>query len=198
MVPTESKGGKIFEWLVEIDEETSRRVAAAGCPVCGGRLHRGDYDRKPRGGLLALCGEAFCRRISLCCGRPGCRRRAMPPSVRFLGRRVYLGVAMVLASIVALTTPSAQELERKTGIPGRTVRRWRMYWENDFQKSRLFQEQQGRFLPPLCVARLPASLLERFERAGRQEEEVLVHTLCFLAPMTTESVPDGSRFVRAR
>jgi hypothetical protein len=197
MVPSSSVGDKIFQWLVEIDEETSRRVAQGGCRWCGGRLHRGDYLRKPRGGLLAQAGEAFCRRFSLCCGRRGCRRRAMPPSVRFLGRRVYLGVAVVLASILALTATSAREMERQTGIPGRTVRRWHAYWESDFPRSRLFQEQRGRFLPPLCVERLPASLLERFERQDRDGEEVLLRTLCFLAPLTTQSVPDGSRFVRA-
>lgn len=197
MVPSSISGDKIFQWLVEIDEETSRRVAAGGCRWCAGPLHRGDYARKPRGGLLALTGEAFCRRFSLCCGRAGCRRRAMPPSVRFLGRRVYLGVAVVLASILALTATAARQIERQTGIPGRTVRRWRAYWESDFPRSQLFQEQRGRFLPPLCVERLPASLLERFEREDRDRQEVLVRTLCFLAPMTTLSVPDGARFVRA-
>ncbi len=51
MLPTFPLGDKIFRWLVEIDEATCRRVAAAGCRSCGGPLHRGDYPRKPRGGL---------------------------------------------------------------------------------------------------------------------------------------------------
>src|SRR5258708_17558960 len=94
-------GDKFFRWLAEIDEETSRQVALGGCPACGGRLHRGDYPRKPRGGLLGIAGEVFSKRISLCCGRAGCRKRATPPSVRFLGRRIYLGAAVVLASALA-------------------------------------------------------------------------------------------------
>src|ERR1700689_4417581 len=129
MVTNPRIGDKIFQWVVEIDEETSRRVAAQGCPLCGGRLHRGDYPRKPRGGLLAVAGEVFSRRISLCCGRRGCRRRATPPSVRFLGRRVYLGVAVVLASM-RLGTATAPEVKRATGIPSRTVRRWGLFWQN--------------------------------------------------------------------
>jgi hypothetical protein len=78
-------GREFFRALVEVDEAVTRRVAAEGCPVCDGPLHRSDYDCKPRGALVAPAGEAFARRFSLCCGREGCRKRAMPPSVRFLG-----------------------------------------------------------------------------------------------------------------
>ena len=188
-------GDKVFQWLVEIDEETSLRVAAAGCPWCGGRLHRGDYPRKPRGGLVAVAGEVFSRRISLCCGRPGCRRRATPPSVRFLGRRVYLGVAVLLAGVLNCTM-AAPQVKRATGIPSRTVKRWGAWWQADFPRSRVFQEQRGRFLPPPCLTALPASLWERLEYAGRQEAEVLVRTLCFLSPLTTGSVVAQSRLMR--
>ena len=31
--------------------------------LCGGALHRGDYARKPRGGLVAAAAEAFARRF---------------------------------------------------------------------------------------------------------------------------------------
>lgn len=99
MVSKIGVGDKFFQWLMRIDEETRDRVVAKGCPRCGGRLDRGDYQRKPRGGLLALLGEAYCKRFSLCCSRRGCRRRAMPASVRFLGRRVYLGVVVVTVSV---------------------------------------------------------------------------------------------------
>ena len=42
--------------------------------------------RKPHGGPADLS-ETFSLRHSLCCGREGCRRRTLPPSVLFLGRR---------------------------------------------------------------------------------------------------------------
>ena len=35
-------------------------------------------------------------RFSFCCDRDGCRKRVTPPSVRFLGRRVYLGAVVIL------------------------------------------------------------------------------------------------------
>ena len=196
MVPIAAVGDKIFRWLVAIDEDTCRRVAAAGCQHCSGPLHRSDYGRKPRGGLLAAGGEAFTRRLSLCCGWQGCRRRATPPSVRFLGRRVYVGAAVILASMAAQALATPREVKRATGIPARTVNRWRAWWQGGFVHSRLFAAERGRFLPPLSIAELPGSLVERFAFAARDAGTALVRTLVFLSPLTTLSVVDGSRFVR--
>ncbi len=66
--------------------------------VCGGTLHRGNYQRKTRGfgpGVDAEClaGEPGPDlRLSFCCEREGCRTRHTPASVRFLGRHVYAAV----------------------------------------------------------------------------------------------------------
>ena len=83
MVDEVDLGGEFFRLLVQFDERIMQRVAAEGCRRCDGPLHRGDYNRKPRGALIAPVGEAFVVRFSLCCGREGCRRRATPPSLRF-------------------------------------------------------------------------------------------------------------------
>jgi hypothetical protein len=56
------------------------------------KLHRSDYDRKPRGG------PQWEVRFSFCCAQEGSRRRHIPPSVRFMGRRVYAGLVVVLVS----------------------------------------------------------------------------------------------------
>ena len=195
-MPTPDVGDKFFRWLVEIDEAVCRRVAAAGCSFCGGPLHRSDYPRKPRVGLLAIPGGAFLRRLSLCCGWPGCRRRATPPSLRFLGRRVYVGVAVILASIESRLLTRPREVRRATGIPARTVGRWRAWWQRDFPQSRLFEAERGRFMPPLVIADLPASLVARFAAVGVDAATALLRTLSFLSPLTTTSVAEGSRFVR--
>ncbi len=64
-------GIEFFEGLVAIDAAILEKAAAERCPFCGGPLHRGDYPRKPRGGLLGPAAEAFDRRFSVCCGREG-------------------------------------------------------------------------------------------------------------------------------
>jgi hypothetical protein len=198
MVPVCVVDDKILQWLVDIDEGACARVAAAGCRWCGGPLHRSDYPRKPRGGLLAVAGEVFTRRLSLCCGWEGCRRRATPPSVRFLGRRVYVGVAVLAAGIAAQALATAREVKRATGIPARTVERWRQWWHTRFASGRFFEAQRGIFVPPLVIADLPGSLVGRFADARRDPAAALVHTLGFLSPLTTATVTDGSRFVRMR
>jgi len=125
-------GIEFFEGLSAIDLAIVARAAEAGCGFCGGPLHRGDYPRKPRGGLVAPASEGLVRRFSLCCGREGCRKRATPPSMRFLGRRVYVGAAVIAASVLALAIATASGARRATGIPARTVRRWLRWWRGPF------------------------------------------------------------------
>ena len=39
-----------FAKLSDFDRRIAAAVAAAGCQHCGGPLHQGNYERKPRGG----------------------------------------------------------------------------------------------------------------------------------------------------
>lgn len=184
---------EFFERLTQIDAEIVARAAADGCRFCGGPLHRGDYPRKPRGGLMAAAAEAFSRRFSLCCGREGCRRRATPPSVRFLGRRVYVGAAVILASVVALAMTAAGALRRATGISPRTTRRWLRWWRGPFVATAVFVDLSARLVPAVVRSRLPSSLLERLHAEPASRVQRL---LAWLAPLTTASSPDGSRLLR--
>lgn len=178
-----------FEALVCIDEQIARRVAEDDCPRCGGPLHRSDYDRKPRGGVIAVVGAAFARRFSLCCGH--CRKRAMPPSVRFLGRRVYVEVVVVLAS--ALARLAGDGARHATGVPARTIRRWGTWWTSSFPALAVFADVRAQFPPPPPDERLlPLSLLERLP--GRDPDAVLILAARWLAPVTTTSLPDSARF----
>jgi len=186
--------GEFFEGLVAIDEAIVERAAEEPCRDCGGPLHRGDYPRKPRGGQLAVAAESFGRRFSLCCGREGCRHRATPPSVRFLGRRVYVGAVVVVASVIALTTMAASAIVRATGVPARTTRRWLRWWHGPFTTSRPFVELSARLVPAPGRLQLPVSLLDRL---ATDRALAVTRLLTWLAPITTASSPDGSRWLRA-
>jgi hypothetical protein len=185
---------EFFEGLVAIDEAIVERAAAEPCRECGGALHRGDHPRKPRGGLLAMAGEAFSRRFNLCCGQDGCRRRAMPPSVRFLGRRVYLGAVVILAATVSLAAATSAAATRTTGVPARTTRRWLRWWRGPLTASAPFVELSARLVPAPERQRIPQSLLERL---ADERPAAIAKLLAWLAPITTTSCPDGSRFLRA-
>ncbi len=77
-----------WSFLLAVDEDLAEETRKQGCS-CGGRLHCANYPRKPRGAGLKLT-EFQRLRVSFCCDRDGCRKRATPRSVRFLGRKVYL------------------------------------------------------------------------------------------------------------
>jgi hypothetical protein len=194
-------GEEWFASLEEFDRQIAASVAAAGCRHCGGPLHQGNYERKPRGGRVAEGGEAFTLRYSLCCGREGCRKRALPPSLRFLGRRVYLEAVVLLASALTVGLETLRMAREITGVPTRTLRRWHGWWTGAFPSSALWTELRARFVPPPpAESELPRSLLERAQAvvdASAAIIDVLLLTARWLAPVTTQSVPDGSRFVFA-
>lgn len=173
---------KFFRLLLRIDEELASEARACGC-VCGGVLHRANYPRKPRACPSEVRAD-FETRFSFCCSR--CRRRTTSMSVRFLGRRVYLALAVVLASArYAGQKPAAARLSAELGIPLRTLERWRQWWSQSFPLTPLWQAACARFLPPPATDVFPASLLERF--AGNTAE-ALLRLLVSLSPLRVRTV----------
>src|SRR6266571_6150300 len=123
--------GSFFVPLLDIDEDLAEAARRAGCP-CGGVLHRAPFWRKPRG-LPAGLGDEHTKRLSFCCAVDGCRKRMTPPSVRFLGRKVYLGAVVVLATAAR---PRLAQLRATLGASVRTLARWRDWWRGSFVASR--------------------------------------------------------------
>lgn len=196
-------GGELFALLTEWDAQIAAAVSAAGCPHCGGPLYQSNYRRKPRGGAVAPDGEAFSLRHSLCCGREGCRKRALPPSLRFLGRRVYLEIVVVLGSAWALIAGAAAAAD-DSGVPRQTLSRWGQWWRSVFPQSETWTDLRARFAPPPpSEADLPASLVARLDRDTRADHDgaadrtsaAIMLARC-IAPATTISVENGARFLR--
>ncbi len=173
---------RFHEQLLVFDRDLAAAARAARCWRCGGALHSASYDRKPRGGPAGL-GQDYAERFSFCCAVDGCRKRTTPPSLRFLGRHVYLATVVTLISALLLgTTPS--RLARLSVIPGldrRTLARWRAWWRATFTDSPFAPVAMAAVVPPLAIAALPASLLERF--TGDLEQRLL-SLLRFLGPLT--------------
>lgn len=185
---TELLQNREFFWvLYAMDKAAASEVQARGCP-CGGNLHRASYGRKPRGGPEGL-GSEFGEHFSLCCGTEGCRRRKNPPSVRFLGRKVFLAVIVVLVPV--LTEGSArrglEQIRPYVEVSLRTLRRWRRFFRNVFARSRLLTGLRGHFVG-VDTGRFPESLLEAFP--GETRDRVL-SVLKLLSPVAT-----GGDFLR--
>ena len=171
----------LLQALGEIDAACAERIHAAGCLACGGALDRADYPRSPRGDLGSAT-EAYRRRHSFCCRRDGCRKRATPPSLRFLGRKVYVAVIVVVASAAARAGSGGRYVR---GVPVRTVQRWLAWWQTVLALSPFWTEAKAFFATPVDVTTLPGSILSRF---GDDKSEALEKMLRFLAPITTTSV----------
>jgi len=170
--------------LLLIDQDLAAKTRAGGCG-CGGNLHKADYDRKPRGGPEGL-GPEHKKRFSFCCELDGCRKRATPPSVRFLGRRVYLGAVIVLVAVLvegATRKRIAKLRALVDDVSERTIERWRKWWREHFPTTEFWREHGARFSPAVASVRLPTSLVERFARGGGYVR--LVMMLRFLSPLTT-------------
>ena len=173
---------RLFETLHLLDKELAQRQRERGCPQpgCSGPLHWGKFLRKPRGESIELP-EAYSQRMGLCCG--WCRKRVLPPSCLFFGRRVYWGVVVILvsAAIQGLQKRSMAELCKRFGVSRRTVKRWVRYFESLFWHSDRWQRLRGRVIATVCDKELPKSLLRIFLEGGASEFEAVVRCLSFLA-----------------
>jgi len=151
-------------------------------PSCAGPLHRGAYLRKPRGGPADLPDECAVR-LSWCCGREGCRRRVLPPSVLFWGRRVYWGAVVLVVTALRqgrVAGSTAHRLQVLFGVTRPTLTRWLRYFRALFPQTPTWRRLVGRLGPPGRPAALIGDLLGRFVRARGDPEQGLVACLVAL------------------
>ena len=134
--------------------------------------------------------------------------------MRFLGRRVYAAIVVVLA--IVLCQPGAREplpapapADAPADAPAvdapaevaavrpapavdaspRTLERWRRWWGEEFPASDVWRAAQGRLMPPVDATGLPGSLLPRF---GETAQEQVLGVLRLLLPLTGRMPPDTS------
>jgi len=170
-----------FRFLTQIDAQLAATARERRCRECAGPLHVADFPRKPRG-CPSSVREEYSWRLSFTCG--GCNARTTPASVRFLGRRVYVAVTLMLVSPPAGSAAGA--LADLIAVPVRTVKRWRSWWQKDFQRTAFWRSVRERFAPPVPTEGLPQSLLARFQ--GSSGYEQLIQLLRFISPLSIGSM----------
>lgn len=164
--------------LLAIDRDLAEKVRAGDCP-CGGRLHAANYRRKPRG---VSCSRAdFALRLSFCCEKDGCRARSTPPSVRFLGRRVYLSVMVVLVTALRQgpSPTGAAVLHKRFGVERRTIARWQKWWKEIFPASQFWRVARARLLGE-SSGEPPRTLVDAFRADCSERMSALLR---FLSPI---------------
>ena len=182
------RAARLWSVLLAIDQDLAETTRKNGCR-CGGRLHCANYPRKPRGTPLQLP-EPQRLRLSFCCDRDGCRKRATPPSVRFLGRKVYLGAVVILISAMrqGATPRRVRELSSLFGVDRATVTRWQAFWRDHVPSTPFWKLARARLVPVVEIVTLPLSLVEAFGR-GNDPYQDWVRLLRFLSPLTIPDCP---------
>ncbi len=175
------RGASFWLFLFSVDQDLAESTRQRACS-CGGRLHRADYPRKPRGSDDLP--EDYSYRFSFCCATEGCRKRVTPPSVRFLGRKVYLFAVVVLLSTMR-QGPSprrVRELSQLFGADRRTIARWQLFWREHVPRTPFWKIARGR-LSTWAEIILPRPLLDLY-LAGNDLCQGWELLLRFLSPIT--------------
>jgi hypothetical protein len=175
---------KLYDALLQIDKELAAKTRADGCPHCGGVLHSAVYPRKLKA-LPIQIGDSEIVRFSFCCSTDGCRSRITPHSVRFMGRKRYISVLVVLYSAMAngLTQKCITELSKLVGVSLRTLSRWQTWWQTTFTHSRFWQWNKALIMPPMDPVQLCKELVERF--SAQRECTGMINLLRFISPLSS-------------
>jgi hypothetical protein len=185
------RDSSFFALLLRCDEDLAAQARQEGCPICGGVLHSARYRRKPRGGPDGL-GPQYGLRQSFCCAEEQCRRRVTPPSLRFLGRKVFFSVWVLLLPILR-EGPTAQRLSRLEtvfAVSRRTLLRWQRWWRQVVPQSRFFQAKRGDWATPLSPEALPGALVAGFSNLETASQRVLAVLRWLVLPVSGQGLDE--------
>ena len=176
---------KFYSMLHMIDLELAQAVQRRGCPRCSGTLNWANYPRLPRGAPITLPDD-FSIRFSLCCSRDGCRRRQTPQSVRFLGRKVYLSVVVILITAMnnGLTSKRISRLEKLLDIDRKTIAEWTDYWKQVFTFGSPFSMAMSGTWKPCSASTDPlGDAYTRFTAFSKDKLAGIITLLKFFSPL---------------
>lgn len=142
-----------FHSLLEIDRAIAKLTEDSGCPKCGSILDVRNFPRKPRGVVgIESCFEL---RFSFCCRKDGCRKSVTPPSVRFLGRKIFVALIVIISAITEEWQKAEFEVSRQT------LKRWRVFWDSlCAPESHFFKLNIGQFEAGIQFC--PADIFKKF------------------------------------
>ncbi|MFK7856230.1 MAG: hypothetical protein AB8B79_19090 [Granulosicoccus sp.] len=176
-----------WQHLFELDQLIADEVRNKGCPYCGDVLHAAPYPRKPRGVACAELGEHYQSRLSFCCQRDGCRKRCTPPSVRFMGRKVYLGVVITLICALeqGLTPRRRARLVDELDLWPQTFARWQRWWRTHVPATRHWLSLRAHLMPMTDIGTLPDILIGQL--SGENLSNRVIQFAQLMMPLSTTS-----------
>lgn len=182
MLPELLQNTNLFHLLHRIDIDLAAQQQKAGCPFCGSTLHYSNYQRKPRGGPPLA--DELCMRFSLCCSNEKCRRRTLPKSTIFMGRRVYFRAAILIITTLNQNMPqeySKNLLSQLYEVNRRTINNWLAYFREVFPKSWIWKTVRGLIGFEVGNRNLPESLVKHYCDHCPSSESALIKCLMLLS-----------------
>ena len=178
-----------------IDQEIADEFFRTGCcRHCKSKeLSRSDYPRDPRGipkdASEEIINKYSCRFSFLC---RKCRRRTTPPSVRFMGRKIYatLGVLWVSLENERGALPGLEELRQLMGkcLSDVTIERWLNWWQSKVWNSPFWKEFQGQLLGEIKQSQFISGVWDHFKRQLSDSTSICDAVLRFFSPITKPEV----------
>lgn len=183
MLPELLQRSNLFFLLYQIDLELAQACRKNGCLHCNGPLHQANYSRQPWGAPENMTDEQKIRQ-SLCCGHEGCRKRLLPPSSIYMGKKKYWSAVIVIVMALRQNkskSPDVIKLMRMFSISYKTILRWRDWFKNIFPSTPHWMRLRGRISAQICSHQLPGNLLDYFIQSKGSAEAGLIGCLQFFA-----------------
>ncbi len=167
---------KLYQLLFLIDKDLAEQKRGDLCPFCGAPLHTSNYLRTPRGGPDDIP-EALSIRHSLCCSAENCRKRVLPPSLRFWDRKVYWSIVILMTVILQQERTegySVGKIIKMVGISRHTLKRWIHYFKEVFPQTERWKRIRGRIGVEIGMGQIPSAMILFFiERSGSVEDGLI-------------------------
>ncbi len=182
MLPELLQSPDLFHLLHRIDIDLADQQQKAGCPFCGSTLHYSNYQRQPRGGPPLA--DELSIRFSLCCSNEKCRRRTLPKSTIFMGRRVYFGAAILIITTLNQNMPqeySKNLLVQLFEVNRKTINNWLAYFREIFPKTEIWKTVRGLIGCEVENQNLPESLVKHYCEHSRSPESAILNCLGLLS-----------------
>lgn len=170
-----AEDASFFFQLFKFDKEMSEQVRSKRCPFCGSKLDSANYHRKPRGTPKNVDPTLFLRH-SFSCRREGCRKRTLPPSLRFFGRTVWNSTIFLIAAILQgdCSPSKTEEFIKEMGISRQTLSRWRKWWAG------FYFSKQGRIFMTLTPCNLSSDTNPLLRLRKFLEEDFKANAISFV------------------
>lgn len=170
------------EALYQEDKKIAQRFYKQNCQYdCSGIYYTSNYPRKPRG-ITPESEHHYNFRFSFCCSN--CRLRFTPETVRFLGRKVY--VALFIMMILSTNEKLQNELIElpPQSIAPITFKRWIVWWDLIVQKSPAWKKLVGLLSANIENIFLPLFIVDQFIQDTVDFNKSVLSMLEFISPIS--------------